>query len=182
MCRTEETGEGESAPRRRCAEPDCLKWKFLRHENAVPFTADGVRDRKVRFQMGGGSKCKWDSNSRSALLSHARRSQAVGPGTHLQVEMVSCLTEMLLYPNPCNYLSYSTCVSTHVQHYSRYFFFFLNESRPCSFLNLQEKKKPLIIALIVETIHFSSNWTYRVCFIALITQASENEACLAGRV
>lgn len=41
---------GIGSKRRRCAEPDCLKWKFLRHENAVPFTADGVRDRKVRFQ------------------------------------------------------------------------------------------------------------------------------------
>lgn len=46
---------GIGSKRRRCAEPDCLKWKFLRHENAVPFTAVGVRDRKVRFQRWGGA-------------------------------------------------------------------------------------------------------------------------------
>lgn len=38
---------------------------------------------------------------------------------HLQLGMVSSLTQTLLYPNPCNYIQYLTCVSTCVQHYSK---------------------------------------------------------------
>lgn len=61
-------------------------------------------------------------------------------------------------------------------------FFFKREQALQHLPKLRGKKKTLIIAFIIENNIFPNNWMYRVCFIALITQASENEACLAGQV
>lgn len=112
-----------------CTEPDYLKWKFLRRgsRDMVPFTVDRVRDRKMErgsavWGREGKKKkeiLKCDSNSINTFLNHYREAEWYlyeGLRTHLQLEMVSCLTQTLLHPNPCNYISYCTCVSTHVQH------------------------------------------------------------------
>lgn len=124
LCRTEET-EGFCPKERCCTETDCLKWKFLRRadqEIRRPSRLTKCETRNVGSLRGekkddrNSQKC--GSGSINTHLNHNRDAKFTLTEAHLQVEMVSCPTQTLLYPNPPNYTQYSTCVSTHVQHYS----------------------------------------------------------------
>lgn len=152
-------------PKKCCTEPDYLKWKFLKRRYGALQSWQSERQKKEIFGGVGGGGTKWkkwkcDTKSINNFLSHYREAKWYlyeGLRTHLQVEMVSCLTEMLLHPNPCNYISYSTCVSTHVQHYSHKVFFFSKwEQSPALAIQAHRTKKktpPQIIVLIIETIY-----------------------------